>query len=417
MAVFRYQATELASGASKRGELVADSPQQVRVALRRMGLLPARVHELGSEDRKAGQVGHPARRALHLLAERVGRHRRQSRLVEFYESLSALLAAGVPITGALDTLARSGNASARRRDPLGTVCRRLSDGVRRGEGLAAAMEHEPGWFGSIDVALVRASEESGTTERTLLEIAAHHGRSEELRTRLMVALAYPALLVVFGLGVVAFLTTTTLPQLAGVLQDASVEVPGATAVLLAIGNTITGQPLMLATSVLGLIAVLIWFARTPRLARARLRTPLLGRILLRSQIASLAFLLSRLLRCGLPLTEALELVCPSIGNARLRGTFEGLPDELRSGRSVASSLGAVGLFEPVFCRVLEVGEESGELSGSLEIIGARYRESARRLIDRLAATLEPVVILLLAAAVGFVVYGAIAPMLRLTQTL
>ena len=67
--------------------------------------------------------------------------------------------------------------------------------------------------------------------------------------------------------------------------------------------------------------------------------------------------------------------------------------------------------------MLEVGEESGELSGSLEIIGARYRESARRLIDRLAATLEPVVILLLAAAVGFVVYGAIAPMLRLTQTL
>ena len=415
MAVFRYQATELASGAPKRGELVADSPQQVRVALRRMGLLPAQVRELGSEDATAS-IRHPARRALQQFLQRMGRQRRQARLVEFYESLSALLAAGVPIVGALDTLARSGRER-QRHDELGTVCRRLSDAVRRGESVGAAMEREPGWFGPIDVALIRASEESGTTERTLLEVAAHHGRSEELRTRLMVALAYPALLVVFGLGVVAFLTTTTLPQLAGVLQDALVEVPGATAVLLAIGAAITEYPLLIIAGVVAAIGLLMWLARTPRLARARLRTPLLGRILLRSQTASMASLLSRLLRCGLPLTEALELVCPSIGNARLRRAFEQLSDELRSGRSVASSLSGTGLFEPVFCRVLEVGEESGELASALEMIRARYRDSARRLIDRLAATLEPVVILLLAAAVGFVVYGAIAPMLRLTQTL
>jgi type II secretory pathway component PulF len=222
---------------------------------------------------------------------------------------------------------------------------------------------------------------------------------------------------VFGLGVVVFLTTTTLPQLAAVLEDASVPLPGATQALLALGTFLTTRPLLAAGTGLLCVAVLGWLAATPVLARQRLAMPLLGRVLMRGQMGSTCMLLARLLRGGIPLADAMPLASTVVSNAALRRALLDIVAQLRDGRTTGDALDAPGIFEPVLRQVLRVGEESGELPTALETIGTRYQRSARRLVDRLAAALEPAVILLLAAAVGFVVYGAIAPMLRLTQTL
>ena len=120
---------------------------------------------------------------------------------------------------------------------------------------------------------------------------------------------------------------------------------------------------------------------------------------------------------GVPLTSALGLVDASVPNPALRSALAAFRRGLEAGKDAGSLASATEVFEPVFCRVLEVGQASGELAPALETIGNRYRQSAARLTDRLAAALEPTVILALAAMVGFVVYAAITPMLRLSQTI
>lgn len=411
MAIYRYIATESGTGAQRRGELAADSAYQVRAALRRMGLAPVRVDV--PRDARARGAGASHRRTA---VARWARSRRRSQLAELYESLSALLATGTTLADALELLARA-RGRAGGGGAVGTLCRAMSERIRHGAGLAEAMAERAEWFDAVGVALVRAAEQTGELERTLADLAEHAARSDELRGRLAAALAYPALLTVFGLGVVVFLTTTTLPQLAGAIADAGAELPRATEALLWVGDALTTRwPLALLAGAAVVVAALA-LARSPRAARWVLRTPLLGRAVGRAQTASASELLARMLEGGVPLREALELVAPTVPNAALRAELTEMRLRLESGRPMLRPEEADGVLEPVFRRVVEVGQETGELASSLRAIGRRHRASSRRLIDRLAATLEPAAILLLATLIGAVAYAAIAPMLRLAQSI
>jgi len=405
MAVYRYIAIAQeggtrARGARSRGVLAADTTQQVRAALRRMGLAPIRVTEARA----------PQPSLFRTVFARLTRSHRRSALVELYESLAALLSSGTPLAPALALLASS-------RSGASGLARLLAESVREGSSLSTSMTGRPEWFGAVDTALIASAQESGDLAGALAALAEEGARAEELSGKVIGALAYPALLFVFGLGVVVFLTTTTLPQLAGVIADAGGALPRSTAALLAVGDIVTAQwPMVMALGALVTLGA-VWLARTPRLARARLRVPLFGPLALRSQTAGASLLLARLLEGGVPLAEALGLCAPTVRNPALRSALLSVREDLTAGGGVAAAITLSGLFDPVFARVLEVGEASGELAPALRSAGERQRTRARRAADRLAAALEPAVILILAAMIGFMVYAAITPMLRLAQTL
>lgn len=421
MGLYRYIAAHPATGVLERGELTADSPYHVRVALRRMGLLPTAVSEVVFQG--SGALRRLA--TFQNLLERLSRSRRQTHLIELFEGLATLVATGTPIAAALDIMAGAGANDAAASHPTtmsraqARLCRFLGEQLRQGQSLAGAMGQEVcrGWFSPIDIALVRVGEHNGSLDQCLVDLAAVHAQKDQTRGQLASALAYPTMLLAFGLGVVVFLTTTTLPKLAAVLSDAGVEIPTATRILLAIGHLMTDRwYLVVAGGVAAIFAGGVAMSST-RLAAARLRVPLLGRVLLRAQLGDASRLLAALTRSGVPLTEALSLVAPSIRNAALRRVLTDVAEHLHAGKDVGSCLRHSGILEPVFCRVLEVAQESGEMAQALATIGERYRVSAARLTDRLARVLEPAVILILATLVGGVVYAAITPMLRLGQTI
>ena len=407
MAIYRYIAIDASlRGRLKRtrGEIAADSPYQVRSSLRQMGLLPHRVSLVRRAE--PGIAGPLRSRVASLL-----RDRRSARVAEMFDGLGALLGAGMQLAEALDLLAGTS------RSQSATLYRSTAEGVRHGDGLAQVLARHQGWFSAVDVAIVRAAEESGTLAETLGELAEARTDADELRTRLATALAYPALLLVFGVAVVVFLTTVTLPQLAAVLADAQVPLPASTQILLAAGQTLVAYPVPTLAGLAAISVVAVLALRDPRLAYLRLKTPVIGRALMRAQLASTTATLARLLRSGVGFAESITLVGPTLRNPALRKAFEQLQEDLDAGSSISQSLARGGILEPVFCRVIEVGEESGELPATLSRLAARYRGMAKRSVDRLTALLEPATILVLATAVGFVVYAAIAPMLRITQAL
>ncbi|MCB9848566.1 MAG: type II secretion system F family protein [Phycisphaeraceae bacterium] len=419
MPVYRYIAIAPSTGARQRGELTADTAAQVRSALRKMGLAPTRVTPAPQRAvRELGESGSAVivDRIRGLLPFRNTPARRRYSVIEFFESLATLLATGTPLVQGLELLATHGGRSKRGRQ-LSTLCRELAEGVRGGATLPDAMAARPDWFTRVDLALVRSASESGQAENALNDLAEAHSRSGEVQGRLASALAYPTLLSVFGVAAVVFLTTTTLPQLAGVLQDAGVELPMPTEILLAVGDSLRDHTLLWTIAAASLVTLLGWLWTTPALARARLRIPVLGPARLNAQLGSASTLMARLLEGGVPLCDAVTLTAPTVRNRAIRDELIALGEAVREGRSASESLASGGVADPVFCRVVGVGEESGELAPALRTIGARRLESSERRIDRLTTILEPAVILLLAAMVGFVVYAAILPMLRVTQTL
>lgn len=458
MPVYRYIAMssptetqgKAAPGERRTGELAADSEAQVRAALRRMGLSPvslrlARASRPRNNPRnnprprslswpRSGQIpgatpltgAEPGASEASGLLPGSGARRLRSRgaVVEWCESLSTLLAAGTELSAALDLLApRAERPSSRllyplralRRDlRIGTLSRSMAERVRAGGSLSEAMAERPDWFGPIEVALVDAAERSGGLDTALAGLAEDLSRADEVRSRIAGALAYPALLALVGVGVAVFLSTVTLPQVAGVLADSGVPLPAPTRALMAFGSILAGWWFLAIPLAALLIAASITALRVPRLAASRLRIPLVGKAALRAQTASACALLARLLDAGLPLADALPLAAGAASNQAIRAELLSIAESLRRGRTLAASTGRV--FEPVVRRVLEVREESGELASGLRTLADRQRRSARRLADRLAAALEPAAVLLLAAGVGFVAYAAIAPMLRLAQT-
>ncbi|MGP1345529.1 MAG: type II secretion system F family protein [Phycisphaerales bacterium] len=411
MAVFRYRALELGTGARRRGEIAADSPAAARATLRSTGLLAESIAAVGGAGQHPIRLPAGIRDALGGVLRRWQRGRNTAASVEWYEGLSMLLLTGTPLVAALDTLASTFDRRA-----AGSLSRVLADAVRRGQSLAGAAHDHPQWFSEADRALLDAAEANGSLGQTCAELAAERARGDELKTQLSAALAYPVLLLVLGVGVAVFLATVTLPQLVGVLRDAGVPVPAATDALLASGALIREHWMMAVIGIVMALSGIAWLLWTPRLARLRLLMPLAGPVLRRSQTARLARLLSRLLRGGIPLDEALRLAIPTVGNAAMRTALTELRSDLRSGADIAPALERSAVFEPVFVRVIAVGEQSGELPAVLETLSERQHASAERMITRLAAALEPAAILAMAALIGIVVYAAIAPMLRLAQT-
>jgi type IV pilus assembly protein PilC len=410
MAVFAYKAVDLATGKRKSGELAAESAYQVRASLRRMGLQVQSVSDVKSRRKARSSSG------LTTFRERFTRSRRRQRVIELYENLGTLLGSGNPLVPSIDTLAISAKKS-RRDSQVGTMCRQLAESVRGGTSLADAMAEQPEWFGPVDIALVRSGQSSGHLEQSLGDLAEMHSSADTLASRLIGVMAYPAILFVIGIGVVIFLATVPVPQLAGALQDQGEELPAITQVLLTIGNTLRDQWYFFPPVILAAAIVFHVLFRSRIAALWRLKVPLLGSLIAKTQLSSFCTILERLLVGGIPITHAIELATPTLRNAALREVFEQVPRQLADGRNLSEPLRESRLFDPVFCRVMEIGADSGELPRMIGTIGRRYALISSRLIDRASTVIEPLVIVLLACMLGFVVLAAILPMLRLTQSL
>jgi type II secretory pathway component PulF len=410
MAVFAYKAIEAATGKRKTGELAADSAYQVRLSLRRMGLQAQTVKAVKarSGDREGG--------SLEAIQQRFQRSRRRQPLIEFYENLMTLISSGSAVVPSLETLAVSAR-KARSTAAMGTMCRQLAEQVRGGANLADAMSKQTDWFSLIDVALVRSGQQSGHLEQSLGDLATLHGQSDTLRHRLVGVMTYPVILMTVGIAVVIFLSAVPIPQLAGALQDSGHTLPFPTKVVLGIGIAFRFYWWALIFLIPAALAVSYVVFRSRAAALFRLRLPILGTLIAKVQLSSFCGILERLLLGGISLTEAVQLATPTISNSALREVFKAVPRQLADGKNLADPLRQSGLFDPVFVRVMEIGVESGELPLMIGTVGRRYAEISKRLIDRFATVMEPLIIVALASMLGFVVFAAILPMLRLTQTL
>jgi general secretion pathway protein F len=405
-AQYRFKAIDLATGQQRRGEMSGESAYAVRANLRRIGL---EVEELVA-TRTAAEEGQPGalRRLLH------ARTRNGNRLAkaELCDALATMLQVGITLEQGLGSLAESRHKRAVER----RLAIDLRDRIRDGDAFSAACRRHPQWFDRLDIALIEAGEHAGELTSTLADLASQHQRASALADKLLVALAYPAMLLLVGLAALEIMSQSTLPRLIDMLTQARRPIPWLTEALVATGQGLAHWwPVAIAAGVAVAVAGRWAVGRLPDtgwLASALASNPL-TRSRNHARVAHLAAALARLRKAGIGMGEAVIIAAETTDDRVLRKLLADASAILKRGGDLSEAFESNHILDAEFVQFLRLGERSGELTSILERIAERSRRAAERTNERLAAISGPLAIMVLALLIGILVVACALPIAQL----
>lgn len=413
MPVYAYSATDRAQRPVS-GTMIADTPASGRDCLRDRGLSietfrVATVTHRGFLSRSQGRGqgrGCDRNRVF-------GGSRRNAQVAELARFLSLLLRAEIPLAECLDVL--GGQC-----DPkLSVVLADIRDRVTGGDSLGEALAAHGGWFDPVFVSAAKMGELSGQLDTALADLATHLHARQALRHKLSGALTYPIILVFVGVGVVLFLMSYVVPQLLTVLATAGRPLPASTALLKSTSDLLVAHWLLLAIAVATCLGGMVVYYGRPsgrlRIQRTLLRIPALGPLLQKTIVAQFAQQMALLLRTGIPFVDAVRNVSGQSRNLVLAAELSAAAEAVESGSDIAPTLAGSRIFPPVVRHLIAVGQNSGELTGMLDQLRERYVVEVNFAVTKFATALEPLLIVLLAAMVGFVAFACLMPILEATR--
>ena len=315
--------------------------------------------------------------------------------------LASMLKSGVSLLMALETVGEQA-----RRPRAARTWRRVHDRVLAGDSFADALAAQGRRFSELVVRLARVGEHSGELNVALLRAGEQLEARRNLRALVVNALVYPVLAVVMTIGVSSFLVVAVIPKIAAFLQAGGGELPEMTRMLVDLSGWLVAHGVGIVVAVVGLVAG--WLAlRATRKGRELedallLRLPVAGKILKLSATAVFARAMQTLVMSGVSLLDALEVASKLLANRRFRRRVETARDEVMRGTALATALSAAKEFTPMLSRMAAVGEVTGSLS---ETFGetARFHETMLAIaVKRFSVLIEPVMICITGAIVGFV---------------
>ena len=396
MAVFTYKGTGSAN-AVVRGTIAASTPREARDQLRAQGISVRKLVE------RKGSEG-----ALTLARFKTRRARQQ--WTGAVHELAMMLHGGIPLLEALDTIIQQHPGA------LKVALIEVRDKVAGGASLAEALSERPDLFDPTDVHLVEVGENAGTLDIVLEQLAEFRLRSSQFKDRVLTSLMYPCFLLVFGTGAAVFLMTVVLPPLLENVVETAQELPWPTQIVLACSNFLVSYGWWLTIAVVAVIVAFVVFVQSPngRLLwhRFLLRLPVIGPMLLKQNISRIAMIVGTLSRSGVELTRAIELAGSSTPNAVLANALEDSGRHIEAGAEISEALEKTRVFPPLATRVFSVGQESGRLDEMLTRLATDYDRQVESTSARITSLLEPVLIVVLAVGVGFLLLATILPILE-----
>jgi len=372
----------------------ANSEEDLRQRLAASGFYVFSVHP--KERIKAGISG-----------LRRGRIRADDFLI-FNQQFLTLSKSGLPLQTSLELLARQ-----TRSDELRAAVENVTERVRAGELLSEAFE-EVGKFPKIYSATMRAGERSGSLDKVLAQYVTYQKTSRTFRKKFLSALIYPAFLMVFLSGLIAFVITFIVPRFAMLYEDLNVELPLLTRFMVEFSMNVRRFGGLF---LLGVVAVVLllrgaWQSERTRLAwdKIKFRLPLMGKLLLKFSVAEFARTLGTLLQGGIPIVPALETAKESVTSPLLAQAIAHAETEVTAGRSLTASLRATGFFPPIAMDMLEVGEATGALPTMLDGVAEFFEEDVSIDLSTLVALVDPLMIAAIAVVVAFVLIAFYLPL-------
>jgi general secretion pathway protein F len=403
MPVYTYKALK-DDGASEVGVIDADSPKDARLKLK-----GRRLHVTDLATAEGGEKGGKRRAAFRLF-----RRRRPEEVAMLTRQLSTLLGSGIPMIGSLNAI-----VDQQEHADLKAALMDVRERVSQGSALSEAMGLHAHYFNDLYVNMVRAGEAGGNLDKVLHRVADYLHSQNRTRAKVVAALTYPIIMVVIGAGVVAVLLAYVVPKILEVIRKQKEALPLPTEILLALSGFLWNYWWLLGAAGAG-VAALYWNARRSPAGRLwidiqKLRIPILGNLMKKASISRFAITFATLLESGLPVLEAMAVVKRVVDNALLADTLEKVRQKIAEGADIATPLKQSQVFPPVVGYMIGVGEEAGRLEELLKKIAEAYDEEVEVAAQKMTALLEPIMIVVMAFVVGFIVLSILLPILQMSN--
>lgn len=402
MPVYSYVARDN-KGGKHQGTITAESKQHAIQQLQIKGLYPDKLVE---EERTFF--------GLSLGSLKSGRVKTADLLV-FTRQLSTIISAGLPLLQGLEILAEQTE------DPnFAKIIDSIAQYVESGETFSDALKRYPKAFPELYVSMVRAGEASGDLDGVLLQLAEYLEASEELKRRIKSAMTYPvvafSMIILIATGLVIFVV----PQFAEIFASFNRELPGPTQVLINLSNALRTPYAwaIIIGSIVGIIAFLRIYGSTElgryNLDQLKLRLPIFGDLIRKVSISRFTRTLSTLIRSGVPILQALEIVEKTSGNSVFGKAIKQSSESVRNGEPLSEPLARSGVFPPMVTRMIAVGEKTGELENMLKKISDFYDSEVKAKVDALTSLIEPILIGIMGLVVGSIIIALFLPIFQLS---
>ena len=403
MPVFEYKALT-AAGKAVQGLREAESPKTLRAALKRDGVFLTEV--LGEQQQQA-----QAKRDVNVRRWVVGRVSTED-LSIMTRQLAVLIHAGIPLVESLAALVEQVE-----HERLKRVVSDVRQRVNEGASLADALAAHPRVFTGLFVNMIRAGESSGALDVVLVRLADFTESQARLRSKIVATMIYPAAMLVIGTLVLGALFTVVIPKITKIFEDTKAVLPWTTKVLIAISTfmahswwaVLLGQVLL----VWGFFRWKASAAGRARWDRFKLTVPVFGRLIRTIAIGRFSRTLATLLKSGVPLLAAMDIVKNVVGNVRLAEVIEQARVSIQEGESIAAPLKRSGEFPPLVHHMVAVGEKSGSLEEMLGNVADAYEDQVETTVAALTSLLEPFMIVAMGVVVAFIVFSILMPILQI----
>lgn len=412
MAHFKY------IGRSKKGERIegvveaSDRAGAVR-EIESMGQIPVSITET---TKTVSQDSDGKKRFNFELGYQRKPKMKMQELLLFSRELSDLVASGMTIGRALHTLSVRKDEGA-----VGRIVETLRNEIIQGTSLSDALGLYPETFSALYVNLVRAGEASGNLPTSLEHICVHYERVQEARGKVISAMSYPMIVMVVAALAIIAMMVGIVPKFAKTFEDMGATLPAPTLMLMAISNFITRYGLVLIALIFG---ATVLFKKWIKQGKGQkiwhqtvLRIPIMGSIVTANAYAHFARTLGTLLHNGVSVLPALGIVQKTVNNVVISEEIGKARDRVTDGSSLSGPLAQGKVFPRLLIDMLAVGEETGDLAGSLKHITRRYDSELDRLVQTCTTVLEPLLIVFVAVIIGGMAVALLLPVLTLTDSL
>jgi len=403
MPVYEYKALDR-SGRSIKGIIDADNEGLARSRLRSAGKYPVTIR-LGKSRSRGGGRGSGIGFFEHVKAEEVHMMTRQ---------LATLIGAGIPLVQALSSLVEQTVNPALKR-----IIAEVREKVNEGSTLTRALSEHPKLFSTIYVNMIRAGEASGSLAVVLERLADFGEKQQALQSRLRAALIYPIFMAIIGSAILFILVTYVVPNITQVFSEVGRVLPWPTRFLIELSNFLKQFWWL----VIGGIAACVMGARyllTLPAGRAfwdltKLNAPIIGPVMRKVVLARFASTLGSLLNSSVGLITSMQIVKTLIDNTQIAEVLDEAMEHIEKGKSMTTALSGSPWFPPMFVQMVSVGEQSGNLEGMLDKVAASYEREVETAILGMTSLIEPIMIVAMGVAVGFVVLSILLPIFEMNQ--
>ena len=406
MPVFEYTALDK-KGKTTTGIIDSDSIRLAREKLRAADMYPVAIKETQAQDPKK-------KTSLLEQVNLFGRRIKPSDVAMMTRQLATLVDAGFPLVSALQTLIPQTMSA-----PLKRILTQIKDSIEEGTSFANALAMYPGTFSPIYINMIRAGEASGTLEIVLNRLADITEKQQVLSNKLKAALAYPVIMTILGSLVLFVLLTYIVPKITTIFSDMNQVLPTPTVILITISDFLTAYWWTLLILAVGAYFGLATFRKSARgtyfMDKTIFAVPIMGNLVKKLAVARFARTLGSLLENGVPMLTALDVVKNIVGNVIIKDAVETAFIDVERGHSLGSSIASSAAFPHIAVQMIQVGEQSGELETMLDKIATVFETEVESNINSITALLDPIIIVVMAVVVGFIVLAVCLPIMEMNQ--